>query len=129
MIDTYIKTSFILLVAISIIGIVGFLPLLVIQHFIHKKILDPVYFNNKHYSEYELNIFSTFPLFFIKTLGYIKAIVFPKTMRKKFQTNILNPKENPITYLLAWVTMLILIAGFFILINTAISAYFHYSSI
>jgi len=128
MIDSYIKISFVFLMAISIIGIVGFIPLLVIQYFIHKKILDPVYFNNKHYSEYELSIFSSFPLFLIKTLGYIKAIVFPKLMRKKFKTNILNPKENPITYLLALITMLVLIVGFFILINTAISAYFHYAN-
>ena len=94
MIDTYIKVSFILLMTISIVGIAGFIPLLIVQHFIHKKILDPIYFNNKHYSEYELNIFSTFPLLLIKTLGYVKAIVFPKTMRKKFKTNILKPKDN-----------------------------------
>ena len=128
MIDTYIKISFILLMAISVIGIVGFIPLFLIQHFIHKKILDPVYFNNKHYSEYELSIFTTFPLLLIKTLGYIKAIVFPKLMRKKFKTNILNPKDNPMTYLLAWLTMLILIVGFLIFINTGISAYFHYTN-
>lgn len=113
--------------AISIVGIVGFLPLLIIQHFIHKKILDPLYFNAKHYSEYELSIFSSFPLFLIKTLGYIKAIVFPNSMRRKFKNNILNPKENPITYVLAWITMLILIIGFLILINTGISAFFHYT--
>lgn len=114
--------------AMSIVGIVGFLPLLVIQHFIHKKILDPVYFNSKHYTEYELNIFSSFPLLFIKTLGYIKAIVFPDTMRKKFKTNVLKPTDNPITYFLAWLTMFILILGFLILINTAISAIFHYTN-
>lgn len=128
MIDSYIKISFILLMAISVVGIAGFLPLLLIQHFIHKKILDPILFNSKHYSEYELSIFSSFPLFLIKTLGYIKAIVFPNSMRKKFKQNILNPKNNPITYLLAWLTMLILIAGILILINTAISAFFHYTN-
>jgi len=127
MIETYIRISFILLMAISVIGIIGFIPLLLIQYFMHKKILDPIYFNGKHYSDYELNIFTTFPLLLIKTLGYIKAIVFPNTMRKKFKSNILNPKENPITYLLAWLTMVILICGGIIIINTGISAVFHYS--
>lgn len=129
MIDTYIKISFILLMAMSVIGMVGFIPLLIIQYFIHKKILDPAYFNSKHYSEYELSIFRSFPLLLIKTLGYIKAIVFPNTMRRKFKNNILIPKENPITYLLAWLTMIILICGALIIINTGISAYFHYINI
>ena len=127
MIDTYIKISFILLMAISIVGIVGFIPLLLVQHFIHKKILDPIYFNPKHYSEYELSIFSSFPLLLIKTLGYVKAIVFPNTMRKKFNSNILSPKDNFITYILALLTMLIIICGGLMLVNTAIMAYFHYT--
>lgn len=129
MIDTYIKLSFILLMVISVIGIVGLIPLLLIQYFIHKKVLDPIYFNSKHYSPYELSIFTSFPLLLIKTLGYIKAIVFPNTMRRKFKNNILIPKENPITYLLAWLTMIILICGALIIINTGISAYFHYINI
>lgn len=115
--------------AMSIIAIVGFIPLLLVQHFIHKKTLDPIYFNNEYYSDYELEIFTSFPLLLIKTLGYIKAIVFPKTMRRKFKNNILIPKENPITYLLAWITMLFLIIGGLIMINTGFMAYFHYTNI
>ena len=115
--------------AMSVIGIVGFIPLLLIQYFMHKKILDPVYFNSKHYSDYELSIFTSFPLLLVKTLGYIKAIVFPNTMRRKFENNILIPRENPITYLLAWLTMIILIVGGIIILNTGVSAIFHYSNI
>ena len=112
----------------SIISIVGFVPLLLIQNFIHKKILDPTYFNNKHYSNYELEIFTSFPLLLVKTLGYIKAIVFPKTMKRKFGNKILIPKENPVTYVLAWITMLFLIAAGLIIINTGFMAYFHYNT-
>lgn len=108
--------------------IVGLIPLLFIQHFIYKKVLDHIYFNSKHYSAYELAIFDSFPLFLIKTIGYIKAIVFPKTMRRKFKNNILNPKEKPIIYLLALITMLIIIYCGIILINTGISAIFYYSN-
>ena len=128
MIDTYIKISFILLMAMSVIGIIVFIPLLLIQHFIHKKYLDPIYFNSNHYSDYELVIFTSFPLLLIKTLGYIKAIVFPNTMRRKFKNNILTSKKHPIIFILAWITMIILICSVLIMINTAISAYFHYTN-
>ena len=129
MLESYIKLSFILLIAMSIFGIIGLLPLLLIQHFMHKKTLDPVYFNSNYYSAYELQIFTTFPLLLIKTLGYIKAIVFPQTMRRKFKSNIINSKEKPFIFLLAWLTMIILIICAMILVNTAISAAFHYANI
>lgn len=106
--------------AISAIAIVVFIPLLLIQHFIHKKIFDPTYFNSKHYSAYELQIFTSFPLLLIKTIGYIKAIVFPNTIRRKFKNNILNSKDRPIVYFLALLTMLILIFGSMVIINTGV---------
>ena len=108
----------------SAIGIVGFLPLLFIQHLIYKKIFDPIYFNHKHYTAYELSIFNSFPLYLIKTIGYIKAIVFPGTMRCKFKNNILTPKDMPVIYSLAWITILILIFAATVLINTGIVAIF-----
>lgn len=126
MIDSYIRISFILLMAMSILAIVGFIPLLLIQHFIHKKILDPIFFNSKYYSSYELEIFTSFPLLLVKTIGYIKAIVFPSTMRRKFESNILVPKNHPATFILAWITMIFLILGGLIIINTFFMAYFHY---
>ncbi|MCK4865617.1 MAG: hypothetical protein KAT06_09310 [Gammaproteobacteria bacterium] len=128
MIEEYIKLSFLFFMGMSIVAIIGFIPLLLIQHFIHKKILDPIYFNSKYYSDYELNIFNSFPLLLVKTIGYIKAIVSPNTMQRKFEKNILTPKENPITYILAWLTMIIIICGGLMLINTAIMAYFHYTN-
>lgn len=114
--------------SMSVIGLVGVLPLLLAQYFIHKKILDPTYFNSKYYSQYELTIFTSFPLLFVKTLGYIKAIIFPNRMRRKFKNNILKPKENPITYFLALLTIILLIAGAMIIVNTGISAIFYYNN-
>ncbi len=129
MIDSYIRLSFILLMSISAIGIVVLIPLLYIQHLIHRKTLDPIYFNKKYYSDYELHIFKTFPLLLVKTLGYIKAITFPKAMRRKFKHNIIKPEDNILIATLAWLTILILIIGGLVLINTGISAIFHYNSI
>jgi len=127
MLDSYIKLSFILLMTMSVIGIVGLIPLLLIQHFIYKAKLDPTYFNSKHYSNYELEIFTSFPLLLVKTIGYIKAVVFPNTMRREFKENIIKPKDEPVILFLAWLTMIILILCVIILINTAISAVFHYT--
>lgn len=124
MLDTYYQISFILIMTMSIVGIIVFIPLLFIQHFIYKKLFDPIYFNDKYYSNYELSIFNSFPLFLIKTIGYIKAIVFPDNMRRKFSQNILKPKEKPAIYLLAWITVLILVFGGLVLINTGILSIF-----
>ncbi len=120
MLDTYLRISFILSMAMAINGIVGLIPLLLLQHFIFKKTLDPTYFNNKYYSNYEISIFDSFPLFLIKTIGYIKAIVFPGTMRRKFKENILNPKERPVIYLLALLTIIILFISGLIIINIGV---------
>jgi len=112
---------------ISVIGIVGLIPLLLIQHFLHKAKLDPTYFNGNHFSKYELEIYTSFPLLLVKTIGYIKAVVFPETMRRKFKENIIKPKDEPLIFTLAWLTMIIIILSGIILINTAISAFFHYT--
>ena len=120
MLDLYYKLSFILIMSMSVAIIVAFIPLLFIQHFIHKKIFDPIYFNSNHYSAYELGIFISFPLFLVKTLSYIKAIVFPNTMRRKFKDNILIPKERPVVYSLALFSILILVFSALVLVNTGV---------
>ena len=95
-------------------------PLLFIQHMLHKKIFDPVYFNSNFYSSYELSIFSIFPLIFIKTLGYIKAIVFPNKMRRKFQADILRASERPVIYTLALTTIMILFISALVILNAGV---------
>lgn len=120
MLDTYFKISFMLIMVMSVIAIVGFIPLLLIQSFIYKKIFDPVYFNENHFSSYELSIFNSFPLLLIKTLVYIRAIIFPSTMLKRFNNYILTNKNKPIIYTLALLSILILIFGAAVIINTGI---------
>lgn len=112
----------------AVIVFLGLLPLLIIQTQIFKKTLDPIYFNSNYFNEYELNIFDSFPLIFMKTLAYVRAIIFPQTMRKRFTLNILNRKDYPFLYLLALLTIIILIICTVILINTAISAAIFYST-
>lgn len=128
MLDIYFQITFILIMSMAAITIVALVPLLFFQTLIYKKILDPIYFNSNHFNEYELNIFDSFPLCFMKTLAYVRAIVFPKTMRKRFNNTILTARDNPFLYLLALLTMLVIIICGVILINTAISAILFYSN-
>ena len=126
MIDTYYKLSFILLMGMSAAVIVGLIPLLLIQSFIYKKVFDPTYLNTNHFSLYEVSIFDSLPLSLIKTLAYIRAIIFPKTMLKRFKTRILNPKDKPIVYFLALLTILLIVFCSLVLINTGIVGVFIY---
>jgi len=127
-IDKYIIISTVLFLGMGFAIFILLLPLLLVQHFIYKKILDPRYFNNNHFSLSELSIYNSFPLFLVKAITYIRAIIFPKTMQKRFNTKIIIPKENKIIYFLAWISMLITIYCGIVLINTAIMAILFYFS-
>jgi len=128
MIDKYIIISTVLFLGMGGAIFIVLFPLLLVQHFIYKKTLDPTYFNNNYFSLHELAIYNSFPLFLIKTIAYIRAIVFPRTMRKRFESKIIIPKENKVTYFLAWISMLIIIYCGIVLINTVIMAVLFYSN-
>ena len=97
--------------------------LLLIQYYIHKKILDPTYYNTNHFTAGELVIFSSGFFFYLyKTLAYVRAIVLPKTMRKRFEEDILTFKDHPVIYLLACFTMLLIAYGGLVIINFFIAA-------
>ena len=117
MLEAYMRLSFILFSIMAVSVIVGLIPLLFIQTFIYKKLFDTTYFNKNHFSLSELVMFNSFPLHFIKTLAYVRAIVFPKTMKKRFTKNILQIKDKPVIYSLALLTIFILIYGAIVIIN------------
>ena len=128
MIDKYIVISTVLFLGMGVAIFIVLFPLLLAQHFIYKKLLDPHYFNNNHFSLYELSIYNSFPLFLIKTITYIRAIVFPKTMLKRFKTKIIDSRENRAAYFLAWLAMLIIIYCGAVLVNTVVMAILFYSN-
>lgn len=128
MLETYILISTVLFIGMGIALFAVLFPLLLILHFIYKKQLDPLYFNEAHFSSYELTIFSSFPLLLIRVLTYIRAIVLPSTMRKRFKVNILKPKEHPATYVLSFIGILIIAYCALALVNTGVMAVFFYSN-
>lgn len=127
MLDKYILISTVLFLGMGASIFIVMLPLLIIQHFIYKNVLDPKYFNIEHFSLTELSIYNSSPLLLIKTITYIRAIVFPATMRKRFALKIIKPNENRLIYILALLTMLMIIYCGLVLLNTGIMAIFYYS--
>jgi len=127
MIDVYLEYSFILILAMSGASLLLLLPLIIIQNFVHRKYLDPIYFNTEHFNEYELMSFTSLPLSALKVLAYARAIVFPGTMKKRFPSKILSPSKNPAIYALALITIVLLIFCSAVLVNTLISATVYYS--
>lgn len=127
MLDQYVLISTILFIGMGTTLFAVLLPLMIIQHFVFKNFLDPKYFNKNHFNQYELGIFNSFPLLFMKILVYVRSIIFPKTMTNRFKNRILNPKENPMIYFLSLITMLIIIYSAFVLINTSGMAIFFYA--
>jgi len=128
MLESYILISTVLFIGMGIALFAALFPLLLILHFIYKKNLDPLYFNDTHFSAYELAIFKTFPLLLIKALTYVRAIVLPGTMQKRFKHNILQPKESPVTYALSLISILIIAYCALVLINTVIMGIFFYAN-
>jgi len=128
MFESYILISTVLFIGMGIALFAALFPLLLILHFIYKKKLDPLYFNEAHFSTYELSIFNSFPLLLIKVITYIRAIVLPGTMQNRFKNNILKPKENPVIYALSLISFLIIAYCGLVLINTVIMGIFFYTN-
>ncbi len=122
MFENYMEASFILIMIASLVAILFLIPLTLIQYYMHKKILDPTYYNSDHFSEGELVVFTSGLIFYVvKTLVYIRAIALPKTMRIRFKKDILTYNEHPLVYLLACFTMLLIILGGLTVFNTIIA--------
>ncbi len=115
-------------ISIVLFGVIGassiflLIPLMLLQYTMHKKILDPTYYNTEHFSAGELAVFSSGFIFYLaKTLVYIRAIALPKTMRVRFKENILTFKDNPFVYLLASFSMLHIVLGALFAVNFIIA--------
>ena len=126
MLDSYINFSTYLFISMGIGIFCILIPLLFVLYFNFKKHLDPIYFNENHFSMYELLIYKSFPLSYIKVLTYIRAIVLPKTMRKRFKDNIFARKDHPVAYTLSFISIIILAYSTIVLVNTFVFSVMYY---
>ncbi len=118
MFETYINVTAVISIIMAGIGILIVPSLLLIQYYIHRKILDPTYYNTNHFSEGELAFYAAGWIFHLsKSILYVRAIVLPKTMRIRFKEDILTFKEHPFVYSLAFFTILLIAYDIIALIN------------
>ncbi len=111
MLETYMDFTAIVLLILGVTIPLSII-LLLVQYYIHKKILDPMHYNTEHFSENELVIFkSGFIFYLVKSLVYVRAIALPKTMRIRFKKDILTFNDHPFVYLLACFTILLIGIG------------------
>jgi len=96
-------------------GTPAMLILLHVLHLILPKKFDTIWFNQTHFTEAELAIYSSYPLSLVKTLGYSAAICLPFLMKKRF-TNLRPAEEVSIfikllSYIFLLLVFLILLSG------------------
>ena len=126
MIETYIKTSFLLMIAGASSATIVFLLLLFLQQSIFKRKLDHILFNDKYFNQYELSIFSSFPLSLMKTLAYQRAIVFPSTMKQRFHNHSVRNLVNQFDILVSTLSLGILFLCVLIVANLFIAGALNY---
>lgn len=126
MIESYIKISFLLMIVGNSIGVIAFLLLLFIQQYMFHKKLDPILFNETNFNQYELSIFSSLPLSLIKTIAYQRAIVFPNTMRKRFNNLNLREMVNSLDIVISTLCLSVLLICGIVVINMFIAGAMNY---
>jgi hypothetical protein len=61
-----------------------FLLIAIYIHNLFPKKIDKDLFNEKYFTQFELQTFSTFPLSILKTLAYIRGTIAPQSIIKRF---------------------------------------------
>jgi len=100
--------------------------LVVLQTWTLSRRLDKYLFNENYFTLEEMSIFSNFPLSLLKTLGYIRLITFPNSLRKRFGTATARGRINLFDMFLSHLTIALMIVNTFIIINLIIAGVVNY---
>jgi len=126
-VSDYTADAFYLLITGGPLILLGLIALIIIQSSRLKKRLDHLLFNSNHFNELELVAYNQFPLVMWKVLAYVRAIVFPKSMRKRFGDVDITSHVSTIDIFLAYLTIIIItlfILTFINAISSVILLYF-----
>jgi len=127
-ISDYTADAFLLLITGGPLILAGLIVLIVIQSPRLKKKLDHLLFNSNHFNELELAAYNQFPLVMWKVLAYVRAIVFPKSMRKRFGDLNVPDYVSVLDKFLAYLTIIIITLFIITFINAISSVIFLYFS-
>jgi len=103
--------------------------LVVVQNWTLSRRLDKYLFNENYFTPQEMVMFSSFPLSLLKTLGYIRLITFPNSLRKRFGSTSVRDKINGLDLFLSHFTMILLAVNLLIGLNLFIAGIVNYISL
>jgi len=83
--------------------------------------LDKYLFNENYFTPQEMIMFSSFPLSLLKTLGYIRLITFPNSLRKRFGNASARDKISVFDLFLSHLTIAILAVSAILILNVLIA--------
>ena len=108
-IESYLQFSGFLALYIGISGALISLIILLLQNFTLSHQLDKFILNKDYFNDYELNIYTSFPLSIIKVIAYQAGIVFPGIMKKRFNQFEIRKHTDPINIMLSYICIFFLI--------------------
>lgn len=127
-VSDYTADAFYFLITGGPLLLLGLIVLIVIQSPRLRKKLDHLLFNSNNFNELELAAYNQFPLVMWKVLAYVRAIVFPKSMRRRFGDLDVTNHVSTIDKFLAYLTIIIITLFMFSFINAISSVIFLYFS-
>jgi len=127
-ISDYTADAFLFLITGGPLILLGLILLIIVQSTRLNKKLDHLLFNPNHFNELELATYNQFPLIIWKVLAYVRAIVFPKTMSKRFGDIIVPNHVSTLDKLLAYLTIIIIALFIVTLLNAVTSVILLYLS-
>jgi len=126
--SSYTADAFLLLMTAGPLMLLALIVLIAIQSYRFKRKLDHLLFNSNHFNDRELATYNEFPSVIWKVLAYVRAIVFPKTMIKRFGDLFVPDHVSTLDKFLANLTIFISTFFIIILINAIGSVILQYFS-
>jgi len=127
-VSDYTADAFYFLITCGPLLLLGLIVLIVVQSPRLRKKLDHLLFNSSNFNELELAAYNQFPLVMWKVLAYVRAIVFPKSMRRRFGDLDITSHVSTIDIFLAYLTIIIITLFILTFINAISSVIFLYFS-
>lgn len=94
-----------------IFGLPVFVIIALIVHFRFPAAIERELFNERHFTRYELETFSSFPMSVLKTLAFIRGVVAPSTIRKRFGNYDFRAQISTTFYILCVTYIVLLFVG------------------
>lgn len=120
-ISDYTADAFILLIFGGSVILFTFIVLIIIQNKTLSHKLDKLFFTSSYFNSFELAAYSHFPLFIWKVLAYIRAITFPKSMKKRFGENKVTKYISTSDVINAYITLVTVAFLVFTVLNALAS--------